>query len=55
MTDQFYGSVQANAEKVLYNLEEMHGNLNGQHTSAKKKKEEPNSSKMLKLTLRKLC
>jgi hypothetical protein len=41
MTELSCGSVQANAKRVLCNLEETRESSNGQRTSAKKKKEKP--------------
>jgi len=44
MTAPFCGSVQANARKALYNLEETRASSNGQRTSAKKRKEKPKTT-----------
>jgi len=47
MMEPFCGSVQANAKRVLYNLEETRASSNGQHTSAKKRKEKPKTQATL--------
>jgi hypothetical protein len=44
MTELSCGSVQANAKRALYNLEETRESSNGQPTSAKKKKEKPKTA-----------
>jgi hypothetical protein len=41
MMEPFCGSVQANAKRAPYNLEETRASSNGQRTSAKKRKEKP--------------
>jgi hypothetical protein len=41
MMEPFCGSVQANARRALYYLEETRASSNGQHTSAKRRKEKP--------------
>jgi hypothetical protein len=41
------GSAPANAKKALYSLEETRANSNGQHTSAKKRKEKPKTTTTL--------
>jgi hypothetical protein len=44
MTELSCGSVQANAKRALYNLEETRASSNGQRTSAKKRKEKPKTA-----------
>jgi hypothetical protein len=41
MTEPSCGSVQANAKRALYSLEETRASSNGQRTSAKKKRAKP--------------
>jgi hypothetical protein len=47
MMEPFCGSVQANVKRALYSLEETRASLNGQHTSAKKRKEKPKTTSSL--------
>jgi hypothetical protein len=41
MMEPFCGSVQANVKRALCSLEETRASSNGQHTSARKRKEKP--------------
>jgi hypothetical protein len=47
MMEPFCGSAQANAKRVLYNLEETRASSNGQRTSVKKRKEKPKTASIV--------